>query len=453
MTLASRAPSSVRGSRRREDPGTPSLDAEAMQQILALLRVGREAGSVDDGSMLDPAVLESDRWVRATLEHGVAPLVRRALLARSESVACTRAASALMAGVREAAVHTAALVGELEPLHAELSRCGVPALSFKGPVLAVQLYGDPALRPAADLDLLVPRRSLLDARRSLALLGYAPAPVLGLGSSHPRFGHHVLLEREGSRVKVELHWRMSSFSWREPVSFDQLWRRRIEVEVARVRVPTLCPADLLPALALHGAKHHWSRLIWIMDVALLVRDWSPESWEVSLRRARDLGLARIVAVSVLLASRLLRLELPAPTLRALERDQVATRVAAGCSDDYPRGAARVAAGADELALLLRERARDRWGHLFRQAAKLAIVAFTPSARDEEFLPARLRYRPLRVLGRPLRILVQGRARKRFRLFPGARYLFPKLDLPTRTVRRQDRSEPSLATRESGSGPA
>jgi hypothetical protein len=53
---------------------------------------------------------------------------------------------------------------------------GIPAVPFKGPVLAAQLYEDAALREFNDIDILVPRQNAFKALRMLQYLGYPAIP-------------------------------------------------------------------------------------------------------------------------------------------------------------------------------------------------------------------------------------------------------------------------------------
>lgn len=51
-------------------------------------------------------------------------------------------------------------------------RSGIPALSLKGPILAMELYGNPALRQSRDLDILAPEANFESACRLLEQWGY-----------------------------------------------------------------------------------------------------------------------------------------------------------------------------------------------------------------------------------------------------------------------------------------
>jgi hypothetical protein len=51
---------------------------------------------------------------------------------------------------------------------------GIPAIPYKGPVLAASLYEDLAVRPFSDLDILIKRKDVLKAMDLMTSLGYRP---------------------------------------------------------------------------------------------------------------------------------------------------------------------------------------------------------------------------------------------------------------------------------------
>lgn len=57
---------------------------------------------------------------------------------------------------------------------------GIGALPFKGPVLALQAYGDPAMREYLDLDILVRREHVSRTLSILGDLGYRSETIIGL---------------------------------------------------------------------------------------------------------------------------------------------------------------------------------------------------------------------------------------------------------------------------------
>ncbi|WP_272481674.1 nucleotidyltransferase family protein, partial [Rhodothermus marinus] len=63
-------------------------------------------------------------------------------------------------------------VREVQRLHRAFEATGVPVLFYKGVVLGRMAYGDPALRPASDIDLLVAEPDFDRAEAVVFELGY-----------------------------------------------------------------------------------------------------------------------------------------------------------------------------------------------------------------------------------------------------------------------------------------
>ena len=106
---------------------------------------------------------------------------------------------------------------------------------------------------------------------------------------------------------------------------DALFARAIGVEVAGLRITTLCPDDHLLALAIHGTMHGWSVLRFISDIDAV----APQvvDWDAVLGRARSARMLRALSVALLLAGDLLGTELPADVAAICRRDREAAAVA------------------------------------------------------------------------------------------------------------------------------
>jgi hypothetical protein len=85
---------------------------------------------------------------------------------------------------------------------------GIPAIPYKGPVLAASVYGNVALRQFGDLDIVVPRSDALRASDLLRLRGYQPRMRLSAWQeaaflATEREFHQVRADRN---VAVEVQW-------------------------------------------------------------------------------------------------------------------------------------------------------------------------------------------------------------------------------------------------------
>lgn len=185
---------------------------------------------------------------------------------------------------------------------------GVRAIPFKGPVLAVEAYGDLNRRTFLDLDVLVHPDDALDAGRTLRARGYDAGPEFGLlrrfGLDSPLLADVSECSfRHPERGEVELRWRHGH--WANPLatSFEDWWQRRATTTLAGRDVPVLSPEDRVLMLVTHANKHAWRRLAWLADVTAVVQS-EDVNWNELERRATAWGVTRAVHVGVVLAGSL-----------------------------------------------------------------------------------------------------------------------------------------------------
>ena len=197
----------------------------------------------------------------------------------------------------------------LRDVMARLDTENIPHLVLKGPVLAYGVYGDPATRTMADLDLLV-RPSDLD--RALAALqrdGYViPSRYHGLALEP---GDAAPLEPRGGGPLIELHSMLDS-TGDDVEATEAAWSRSRRVALGDgLTVATLAPGDFFLQVAAHLSKHHRfvRSLRGLVDVALLMREDLP--WREIAEEGQRLSIARWVALTAGLAHHLLNATLPA----------------------------------------------------------------------------------------------------------------------------------------------
>jgi hypothetical protein len=197
---------------------------------------------------------------------------------------------------------------------------GIPALSFKGPLLAEFAYGNVALRQFSDLDILVQNRHFGRARESLLSRGYRfGVPLNWLQIHFPTFlgrKDNILVKQE-SRIIVELHRQLSGNHFRFPLDLKELLPRLQTTYIGGRRVRCLPPEEMLSYLCLHGSRHSWERLLWICDVAELIRSHSQMNWKAIIEQARKLGGQRTLALGLMLARDLLGTKIPADVWKDL----------------------------------------------------------------------------------------------------------------------------------------
>jgi hypothetical protein len=281
---------------------------------------------------------------------------------------------------------------ELSRVLEALAAAGIRVIPLKGVALAESLYGDPALRVASDLDILVPAPEVRRAVDALLGAGY-----------QAEFGERFLLEvlrrhdieltlvrRRGSMAyPLDLHWGLAWPGARDRAALEALWAAARRTTFREAPAWAMTREWELLFLALHAARHRWRRLKWLVDIdAVCARDGI--DWTAVLDTARRFGWEAALRVSLAACETLLGTALP--------DDLRGGRVPAW----VPLFPATVPEDATQdvlVPLRLRECPAERLGHLARvllvpTLAELRLVRL-PAAAQLLYYPLR----PLRLAGK------------------------------------------------------
>jgi Uncharacterised nucleotidyltransferase len=175
-----------------------------------------------------------------------------------------------------------------------LTAAGLEPVVFKGPALAAR-YPRPGLRPMEDIDLLLPRGDHTRALSALAAAGWSV-----VRAARDEQYDTVLTHPEVPSLFLELHFGLETASQRvttlDPVT---LWSRRQRAVVAGTPAFVLPQDEELVVLAAHAGKPHhgFVRLVWIADIAMIVRAAEDDGNPVDWHRVRAVaGSTRCVTV-------------------------------------------------------------------------------------------------------------------------------------------------------------
>ena len=287
------------------------------------------------------------------------------------------------------------MVGTLHEAFELFEENGIRALPYKGPALAATVHQDLAFRASADLDVLLPKDQMIEARNLLLDHGFRPKREMSeqeLQTSLRSSRHISVIDDDD--IRIELHWRVTGGRFPFPVDFDELWAHRENVEVSGQTLPMLAPEDLVTLLAVHGNRHCWTQLAWLCDFAGVVETYEFD-WGQVLREARVRGAERIVLIGLQLAADIVDIEIPTRAQQRIGEDWMVLRLAKRVEEEFlwvqpqPLSSVRY-----------RLQARERMGDRIRMTGRLA---FLPSKMDFDFLPAWAQFYPLAVLCRPIRV--------------------------------------------------
>lgn len=300
--------------------------------LLACARTALDAGRAARVREWIAQGLDWEALLASAERHGLMALLWTHLQAAAQGQLPAATAERLQKRFREIQAWNLRLAGALHRVLELLSSNSVAAVTYKGPALAEQLYGNMALRTFADLDLLVAHADMPRVREMLHADGY----VLDGGAESPRAsaeglprtaGQFAFHDREGTLL-LEFHTECTLRHFPRPLDAKWLVDDPQMVTVAGREVPTLRPAKLLVALCVHGAKDYWNQLKWVCDVGEFLRVHADLDWPAAFDEARRLGCLRMVLLGVVLARDLLEAPLPAPVASELARDPGVTALTA-----------------------------------------------------------------------------------------------------------------------------
>lgn len=302
--------------------GQPISVAPECELLVRVLR--RDSKRQEVLEIKDALAAVDLEWFYFQLDrHGVTPLAAANLL----GIGCDVLPLEILCRLRRASFDYAKrglfLTGRLLQLLDLFQSAGIPVIPLKGPVLAQVLYDDATMRQFVDLDLLVHRQNVPRAIQALRHEGYM------LDSHFAWVRQETLIdlccELTFSRkcgARVDLHWELAPSDY--PFRFDAevLWSSLRSIRIAGRDVPALSPECLLLFLCMHGAKHLWTRLQWICDVARLVQISPEMDWAHVFKLAGSNGGEHVVLLGLSLAHECLDAPLPGEILRRIDKNRV-----------------------------------------------------------------------------------------------------------------------------------
>ncbi len=367
-----------------ERPAPASGGAPAWEVVLAAScaearesDLGRIRGLLADSARA--RVVDWDAVIRLADHHGTSSLVYQNLSRLGDIIVPSSAVAELRQRYERNVHKSLFLARELIRILDCLDAIGVEAIPYKGIVLSEVYYGDMALRHSGDMDLFVRGLDVARIKNAVRELGYTvrvPIPE-DAEEDYIASGYECTFDSPLGKNLLELQWALQPRFYAVDFDMDGLFARAVNVAVAGRAVKTPSSEDLLLVLSVHAAKHVWGRLIWLSDIAQILKlgnlDWG---WVQA--RARDFGIERILHVTLQLASVLLAISMPAAVEGAIREDLAARVFADEIAGDIGRG---VSYGEQQIAyfrlmMQLRERKVDRLRFLAR-------LTFTPGPGEWE----------------------------------------------------------------------
>lgn len=345
--------------------------------------------------------LDWDYILNEAEENSITPLVERQLRAIAADALPVSAADRLKNACRANTIRCLLLSAELIKILDLFRSHGIQSIPYKGPVLAVQAYGDLTLREFEDLDFILRQSDFPKAHEVMLGLGYRPKFdwILSPGAAASTVPGEYNYRDVERRVMVELHTELTLRHFPKPPDLEELSQRLVSVKLNEQEVWTFALEDGLPILCIHGAKDFWERFSWIADISELVRRYPNLDWDITIQRARALNAERMLHVGLSLAVGLLDAPVPSEIRQRVQADRVAAGVASEIANRLMSFNYRPldAPGRFNFRRRMLPGTFEGW----RYALRLSVV---PAEEDWEMMRLPRPLTPLYIALRPLRLL-------------------------------------------------
>jgi hypothetical protein len=154
-----------------------------------------------------------------------------------------------------------------------LRESGLSFICLKGPLLSYRMYGDATVRFSHDIDLLVEMNAVSVVCEQMRSAGFE----LMEGDFWPdesfkqdlirQSVHHLSFYNKQQQFCVEIHWRLTTLL---PLPMDEanrMLRQHVTTTTFSGREFTVFTKEFeVTYLLIHGSKHAWSRLKWLVDL-------------------------------------------------------------------------------------------------------------------------------------------------------------------------------------------
>lgn len=387
----------------KEPPRMGLITSETVELLLCCARTHVEPATAERIKYLLKEDINWEYLISLSNQHRVLPLLYHTLNNICSDAVPKNVLETLRVNFYAIAQRNLFMMQELLKLIELFKAHNIPAIPFKGPVLAAAVYGNLVFRQFGDLDILLHKKDILKAKELLLTHGYNAWHQFN--STQEAVHLHVQFEynfmRKDEQVFVELHWGFTPKYLAFDFDPESVWEDVQQVSIGGAKVFNLSPEKLLIILCVHGTKDLWQRLSWISDIAEVVRVHQTINWQKVLQQAKKLGGERMLLLGLYLANKLLGTSFPNEVWQRIEADSVvdslATRVCQQLFCDIDSQHQKI----DELSFYLQSRE-----YLHDKIRHLLFRAFVPTVADPAFLPLPkslffLYYwlRPFRLLGK------------------------------------------------------
>ena len=382
---------------------TGKLANKQMRPELELILCSARPHSAENEERIRALLASGVNWselLASAIEHKLAPASHERLRSLGTAYLSPDQREMLAELARSTVKNNMAYLAEMLRLQRVFAASKIPVIPFKGPALAWLAYPNFAQRSCVDLDFVVPQHhipEIVDLLRADGLVPQFSLHEIQAGKTGSAPGQYAFAS-SGNGCHVEVHTEKTLRYFSQPIDLEQMNSRLVSLEIGGETVRTFSVEDLLVMLCVHGAKHFWERLAWVVDIAQLTAVQNV-NWTLLFEIAKKMESTRLLLLGLYLAHDLVEAPLPQTVLDRALADSNVQWLAAQVAEQYA-GNKDAGMGVWPRAVFRLRSSDGTWKGLRR----LVRLGMSPTESDRETIRLPGFLSPFYSLVRPLRLV-------------------------------------------------
>jgi len=273
--------------------------------IIECCKLSQNLDLIEDNISL---IKDWDNFLSLAHSHGIFPLVYKTL--KNYTQLPLEATIVMKRMYMNIIKQNMLMTSELLKVCKLLEENSIEAITFKGPVLSQMAYGDVVSRQYCDLDILVDEKL---HEKTLVLLeqnNYSSKFDLEdyQKENLKDIVHDVSMINKTNGVNIELHWTLSSGEF-----FINLEKLRYlddtkKHSISNQEINIFSNEKLFIYLCVHGYKHLWERIEWLVDIYYLIEKKKIDIEKI-IKMSESIDANRIVLSTLIICQKMFDLEI------------------------------------------------------------------------------------------------------------------------------------------------
>ena len=177
--------------------------------------------------------------------------------------------------VRELSARGLEYVYEIERIAAILAEQNIQGIFFKGVVLGWSVFAEPLDRVLNDIDILIAAKDIDTFEAAMQGPGYEVAEEkseLQAGCER-KFRDSREYFSKKTDISLDVHWKLFKDFYGAAIFAQDFFEGFQELQIGKAVVLAPAPVQHFKYLCLHGGKHSWNELKWVLDIHLLLKQY------------------------------------------------------------------------------------------------------------------------------------------------------------------------------------